>query len=77
MDIHSYTDIQRVWIWSAIHVHAYFYGRGTVGLIDLGLDLVLQYSSKPALLQSLLLSGITGNLVLPLSGNTRRIIFSE
>jgi hypothetical protein len=52
MDIHGYMDNQRVWIWSAIHAHEYFCGRGTMRLMDL--DLILQYPSKPAPLTSLI-----------------------
>jgi hypothetical protein len=52
MDIHGYTDIRRIWICSAIYAHGYFRRRGTVRLMDLDLDLVLQYPSKPAPLPS-------------------------
>jgi hypothetical protein len=53
MGIHGYMNIWRVWIWRAIHAHGYFRGRGTVRLMDMDLDLVLQYPSKPAPLPSL------------------------
>jgi hypothetical protein len=52
MDIHGYTDIWQIWICSAIHAHGYFRRWGTVRLMDLDLDLVLQYPSKPAPLPS-------------------------
>jgi hypothetical protein len=52
MDIHGYPDIQQVQIWSGIHAHGYFHGRGAVRLMDLDLDQVLQYLSKPAPLPS-------------------------
>jgi hypothetical protein len=52
MDIHGYTDIRWIWICCAIHAHGYFCRRGTVRLMDLDLDLVLQYPSKPAPLAS-------------------------
>jgi hypothetical protein len=51
-DIHGYLDIRWVCIWSDIHVHGYFHVRGKVRLIDLDLDLFLQYPSKPAPLPS-------------------------
>jgi hypothetical protein len=53
MDIHGYLDIRWIWIWSDIRTHGYFHGRGNVRLMDLDLDLVLQYPSKPAPLPSL------------------------
>ena len=53
MDIHGYPDIRRVWIWSDIHAHGYFRGRGTTRQMDMGMDLVLIYPSKPAPLPSL------------------------
>jgi hypothetical protein len=53
MDIHGYPEIQRVWIWSDIHAHGFFRGQGTLRLMDLDLDLVLQYPSKHAPLPSL------------------------
>jgi hypothetical protein len=40
-------------VWSDIHAHGYFRRRGTMRLMDLDLDLVLQYPSKPAPLPSL------------------------
>jgi hypothetical protein len=49
----GYPVIWRVWIWRDIHAHEYFCGRGTVELMDLDLDLVLQYPSKSAPLPSL------------------------
>jgi hypothetical protein len=48
MDIHGYPDIRWVWIWSDIHAHGYFHGRGTLKLMDMGMDLVLAYPSKAA-----------------------------
>jgi hypothetical protein len=53
MDIHGYPDIRWVWIWSDIYAHGYFHGRGKMRLMDLDLNLVLQYLSKPAPLSSL------------------------
>jgi hypothetical protein len=53
MDIHGYPDIQWIWIWSDIHAHGYFHGWGRARLMDLGMDLVLVYPSKPAPLPSL------------------------
>jgi hypothetical protein len=41
-------DIHRIWIWSDIYAHGYFHGQGMVRMMDLDLDLVLQYPSKPA-----------------------------
>jgi hypothetical protein len=52
MDIHGYMDIRQVWIWSDIYAHGYFHGCGMLRLMDLDLDLVLQYSSKSAPLPS-------------------------
>jgi hypothetical protein len=48
MDIHGYPDIRWIWIWRDIHAHGYFRGWGKARLMDLGMDLVLAYPSKPA-----------------------------
>jgi hypothetical protein len=53
MDIHGYPSIHRIWIWGDIHAHGYFRGRGRARQLDLGMDLVFLYPSKPAPLPSL------------------------
>jgi hypothetical protein len=67
MDIHGYLDIRWVWIWSDIRTHGYFHGRGNVRLMDLDLDLVLQYPSKPAPLPSLTAPQLTATTPSPLA----------
>jgi hypothetical protein len=52
MDIHVYPGIHRIWIWDDIHAHGFFRGRGKARLMDLGMDLVWVYPSKPAPLPS-------------------------
>jgi hypothetical protein len=66
MDIHGYPDIQRIWIWSDIHAHGYFHGWDRARLMDLGIDLVLVYPSKPATLSSrAYLANIFAPFILP------------
>jgi hypothetical protein len=45
--LHGYPDIRWIWIWSDIHAHGYLNGRGKIELMDLDLDLVLQYRPNP------------------------------
>jgi hypothetical protein len=53
LNTYGYPGIQQIWIWSDIHAHRYFRGRDRARLMDLGMDLVFLYPSKPAPLPSL------------------------
>jgi hypothetical protein len=54
MDTHIYLDIGCVWFWGDISAHGYLCGRDTKRLMDIDIDLVLLYLSKPTPLLSLI-----------------------